>query len=74
MKVMTCATPLFSHISLLLALLMRWLAFWAPGASASVRFIRVVKRTERALADAIRAALAQEGVAFPTLDAPAFLK
>lgn len=62
----------FSLTGLLLALLRRWLALWSHGAPPA-RFVALAERTEAELANAIRATLREDGVAFPTLDDPAFL-
>jgi hypothetical protein len=66
-------TPIFAHINLLLALLTRWFGLWT-GPKPGARLVGVLERTEATLADAIRATLAEDGVAFPSLDDPAFLK
>ncbi len=60
------------HINLLFALLTRWRGARRHG-KPSARFVAVVERTEQALAQTIRATLAQDGVADPDLDDPAFL-
>jgi hypothetical protein len=70
---MAAPAPFLSHVDLLLALLRRWFGLWASG-KPSARFVRVMERTEAELADAIRAALREDGVNFPALDDPAFLK
>jgi hypothetical protein len=65
------ASP-FPHLNLLFALLRRWLALWI-AAKPPTRFVRMLAHTEHTLANAIRATLTADGVAFPTLDDPAFL-
>jgi hypothetical protein len=70
---MNLSVPHLSLLNLLFALLRRWFALWSVGAPPKP-FVRVLERTERDLADAIRATLTEDGVAFPALDDPAFLK
>jgi hypothetical protein len=70
---MNAPVPHLSHLNLLFALLRRWMASWI-GAKAPTRFVDALERTERELAAAIRATLTEDGVAFPALDDPTFLK
>jgi hypothetical protein len=71
---MTMVAPSFAPINLIFALLRRWLGLWLIGPRPPARFVALLERTEARLAGAIRATLAEDGVAFPTLDDPAFLK
>jgi hypothetical protein len=67
------AAPPFALIHLLFALLRRLFGLWTHG-KPPARLVRVFERTERTLADAIRATLTKDGVDFPALDDRAFLK
>ncbi len=68
---MVNANAILSHLSLVFTLLARWLGAWGAG-PAPARFVATVERTEAALANAIRASLTQDALAFPDLDDPAF--
>jgi hypothetical protein len=70
---MVNAVSPLSHINLLFALLRRWFGLWRQG-RPSPRLIATLELTEATLAAAIRATLTEDGVAFPELDDPAFLK
>jgi hypothetical protein len=70
---MTNSPPAFALINLLFALITRWLGLWTHG-QPPARFVALFERTERTLADAIRATLTEDGVAFPALDDRTFLK
>ena len=69
---MVNANAILSHLSLVFTLLARWLGAWGAGPGPA-RFVATVERTEAALANAIRASLTQDALAFPDLDDPAFL-
>jgi hypothetical protein len=66
------APPFFAHIHLLFALLTRWFGLWTSG-KPPARLVRLMEHTGRTLADAIRATLREDGVAFPEMDDRAFL-
>jgi hypothetical protein len=70
---MPVPAPFLSHLNLAFALLWRWLGLWT-GAKPPTRFVRVLERTERDLAAAIRATLRADGVAFPDLADAALLQ
>jgi hypothetical protein len=72
LSAMVTASRLLPLINLLLALLTRWLGLWRAGPPPA-RFVATLARTEAVLAEAIRATLAQEGVAVPGLDDAALL-
>jgi hypothetical protein len=71
---MTNPTAALSLTGLLLALLRRWLALWGAVPAPPPRFQRCLARTERALADGVRAVLAADGVEAPALNDAALLE